>query len=83
MFLHLGGTLDERDLLAGQDRRFAELLLQVFAVVDQTDLEILQVVAHAQLANGEDHCERFTRPLGVPDDARPILRRFRPSAAGR
>ena len=74
--LQVFGTGDVGDFLAGQFRRLAELLLQVFAVVDQADLVILQVVAHAQLADHEDHRERLARSLRVPDDARTLFGRL-------
>ena len=66
-------TGDERDLLASQCRRVPKLVLQIGAVVDEADLVILEVVAHAQLADHEDHRQRLARSLRVPDDAGTVV----------
>ena len=74
--LQVIGTGNERDLLARQRRRFAQLFFEVCAVVDEADFEILQVVAHPQLSDDEHHRQALAASLSMPNNAGAIIRRL-------
>ena len=67
-------AFDYVHLAADEFRRSRELLLQINAVIHQQDFVIRQIRRGAQHPGNEDHCQRFARPLRVPDDTRPFLR---------
>src|SRR4051812_27652514 len=63
-----GGALNDIYLLPAQTRGGTELFLQIAPVGDDDDLELSQLRRGAHLAHEEDHRQRLTGPLRMPDD---------------
>ena len=74
--LHLVAPLDDVDAPADQHRRLGELLLEVRAVDDEDQLDVVEVARSAQHAPDEHHGQRLAGALRVPDDAAALGRRL-------